>query len=154
MAWRAKSSSKGLIAASSLEPLTYTASESRPLLLIKVLGNQQAIFLCKVSLLYSWHSSVQEPYLNWNTHKFLRLEETTHSRKWKQILTYSRENTACPQGHPCQQARCSEEKLGTAVSVCNYLPWCSSCKLNSQLRFQETLDGQKDFLKEWIYVYV
>lgn len=143
MAWRAKSWSKGLIAASLLEPLTYTARESRPLLLMKVLGNQQATFLCRASLLYSWHSSIQERYLYWNTHKFLRLEETTHPHKWKSVLTYSRGNTVYHQGHPCQQARCSEEKLGMVGSVCNYLPSCLWCKLNSQSQFQETLGGQK-----------
>lgn len=81
IACRANSWSKGLIVARLLEPLACTASQSLPLLLIKVLGNQHAIFLFSVSFLYSWHSSVEEPNLNGNTHKFLRLEETMHLHK-------------------------------------------------------------------------
>lgn len=83
ISWRANSWSKGLIIVCLLEPFTCTASESLPLLLIKVLGNQHAIFLFRVSFLYSWHSSVMEPYLNWSTHKFLRLEEMMHLHEQK-----------------------------------------------------------------------
>lgn len=72
MACVSNSWSKGLIVAWLLEPLTCTASLSRALLWIKVLGNQHAVFLLSVSLLYSWHSSVQGPYLNFSIHELYK----------------------------------------------------------------------------------